>query len=145
MPNFNLSQQPQYPIVTKDTDIALTNDQIQSLFCNKDSITLCVRSSSGHPNRGGYYFCIHKIHFNLKQQKASMSMTLILTPLLISSTMLQAENLILSSSIIVKTVLIFGLIDNIHNIFRLFIFRQFIDAISLHFINCASVLLSHRY
>ena len=24
MPNFNLSQQPQYPIVTKDTDIALT-------------------------------------------------------------------------------------------------------------------------
>lgn len=50
MPNFNLSQQPQYPIVTKDTDIALTNDQIQSLFCNKDSITLCVRSSSGHPN-----------------------------------------------------------------------------------------------
>ena len=74
-----------------------------------------------------------------------MSMTLILTPLLISSTMLQAENLILSSSIIVKTVLIFGLIDNIHNIFRLFIFRQFIDAISLHFINCASILLSHRY
>lgn len=52
MPNFNLSQQPQYPIVTKDTDIALTNDQIQSLFCNEDSITLCVRSSSGHPNRG---------------------------------------------------------------------------------------------
>lgn len=148
MPNFNLSQQPQYPIVTKDTDIALTNDQIQSLFCNEDSITLCVRSSSGHPNRGGYYFCIHKNNdnsFQLETIEASMSMTLILTPLLISSTMLQAENLILSSSIIVKTVLIFGLIDNIHNIFRLFIFRQFIDAISLHFINCASILLSHRY
>lgn len=64
MPNFNLSQQPQYPIVTKDTDIALTNDQIQSLFCNEDSITLCVRSSSGHPNRGGYYFCIHKNNDN---------------------------------------------------------------------------------
>ena len=64
MPNFNLSQQPQYPIVTKDTDIALTNAQIQSLFCNKDSITLCVRSSSGHPNRGGYYFCIHKNNDN---------------------------------------------------------------------------------
>ena len=64
MPNFNLSQQPQYTIVKKDTDIALTNDQIQSLFCNKDSITLCVRSSYGHPNRGGYYFCIHKNNDN---------------------------------------------------------------------------------
>lgn len=70
MPNFNLSQQPQYPIVTKDTDIALTNDQIQSLFCNEDSITLCVRSSSGHPNRVAIisaYIKIMIIHFNLKQ------------------------------------------------------------------------------
>lgn len=69
MPNFNLSQQPQYPIVTKDTDIALTNDQIQSLFCNEDSITLCVRSSSGHPNRAiiSAYIKIMIIHFNLKQ------------------------------------------------------------------------------
>lgn len=60
MPNFDLSQQPQYPIITKDTDIALTNEQVLSLFTNSDNITLCVRSSSGHPNRGGYYFCIHK-------------------------------------------------------------------------------------
>ncbi len=64
MPNFDLSHQPQYPIVTKDTDIALTKDQIMSLFFGRDSITLCVRSSSGHPNRGGYYFCIHKINNN---------------------------------------------------------------------------------
>ena len=67
MPNFNLNQQPQYPIVTKDTDMALTNDQIISLFSDRDSITLCVRSSSGHPNRGGYYFCIHKISNHLFQ------------------------------------------------------------------------------
>ena len=45
MPNFNLSQQPQYPIVTKDTDIALTNDQIQSLFCNKDIIVSSTTDS----------------------------------------------------------------------------------------------------
>lgn len=64
MPNFDLSQQPKYPIVTKDTDIALTNDQIISLFSDRESITLCVRSSSGHPNRGGYYFCIQKINNN---------------------------------------------------------------------------------
>lgn len=60
MPNFDLSQQPQYPIVTKDTDIALNSDQILPLFKNENNITLCVRSGSGHPNRGGYYFCIHK-------------------------------------------------------------------------------------
>ncbi len=64
MPNFELNQQPQYPIVTKDTDMALTNDQVMSLFSARDRITLCVRSSSGHPNRGGYYFCIHKISNN---------------------------------------------------------------------------------
>lgn len=60
MPNFDLSQQPQYPIVTKDTDVALTNVQVNSLFSTNDSITLCVRSGSGHPNRGGYFFCINK-------------------------------------------------------------------------------------
>ena len=67
MPNFNLNQQPRYPIVTKDTDIALTNEQVISLFSDRNSITLCVRSSSGHPNRGGYYFCIHKISNHLFQ------------------------------------------------------------------------------
>ncbi len=67
MPNFNLNQQPWYPIVTKDTDIALTNEQVISLFSDRNSITLCVRSSSGHPNRGGYYFCIHKISNHLFQ------------------------------------------------------------------------------
>lgn len=60
MPNFDLSQQPQYPIITKDTDEALTSDQILSLFNYQNNITLCIRSGSGHPNRGGYYFCIHK-------------------------------------------------------------------------------------
>lgn len=66
MPNFNLSQQPQYPIVTKDTDIALTNDQIQSLFCNEDmyvpaldiQIEVAIISA---------YIKIMIIHFNLKQ------------------------------------------------------------------------------
>lgn len=67
MPNFDLNQQPQYPIVTIDTDIALTKDQILSLFTNRDSIMLCVRSSAGHPDRGGYYFCIHKTTNNLFQ------------------------------------------------------------------------------
>lgn len=60
MSKFSLKHQPQYPIVTQDTDEALTNDQVMSLFTDKDDIMLCVRSGSGALNRGGYYFCIHK-------------------------------------------------------------------------------------
>lgn len=60
MPNFNLSQQPKYPIVKIDTNEAITVEQILSLFDAAAGITLCIRSGSGHPDRGGYYFCIQK-------------------------------------------------------------------------------------
>lgn len=58
MPNFDLSRQPQYPIKTLDTDNVIPSSQIASLLSNCHQITLCVRSGNGHPNRGGYYFCI---------------------------------------------------------------------------------------
>lgn len=64
MPNFDLSNQPQYPLVTIDTDDAIENNQISSLFNNQNGVTLCVRSATGHPNRGGYFFCISKTNNN---------------------------------------------------------------------------------
>jgi hypothetical protein len=60
MPNFNLSQQPHYPIKTIDTDEPILSSQLIPLFTNDNGITLCVRSKSGHPQRGGYFFCITK-------------------------------------------------------------------------------------
>ena len=60
MPNFNLQQQPHYPIKTIDTDEVIKSTQLTSLFANDEGITLCVRSEKGHENRGGYYFCILK-------------------------------------------------------------------------------------
>ncbi len=60
MPNFDLSNQPQYPIVTIDSDNTIQDDQIENLFISTNGITLCVRSASGHPDRGGYFFCIKK-------------------------------------------------------------------------------------
>ncbi len=58
MPNFDLARQPQYPIKTLDTDKIIPPSQIASLLSDCQQITLCVRSKNGHPNRGGYYFCI---------------------------------------------------------------------------------------
>lgn len=60
MPNFDLTQQPQYPIKTLDTDNVIQSSQVASLLSEYHQITLCVRSENGHPNRGGYYFCISK-------------------------------------------------------------------------------------
>ena len=58
MPYFDLARQPQYPIKTLDTDNVISSSQISSLLSDCHQITLCVRSEHGHPNRGGYYFCI---------------------------------------------------------------------------------------
>lgn len=58
MPNYNLARQPQYPIKTLDTDNVISSSQISALLSDCHQITLCVRSEYGHPNRGGYYFCI---------------------------------------------------------------------------------------
>ena len=58
MPNFALNNQPQYPIVTLDTSVPITKEQLIDCFSREQSITLCVRSASGHENRGGYFFCL---------------------------------------------------------------------------------------
>ena len=59
MPNFDLKQQPRYPIKVIDTNSPITLDQLHNAFGGLDAITLCVRSENGHPNRGGHFFCIY--------------------------------------------------------------------------------------
>ncbi len=61
MPNYDLSNQPRYPLVTIDSDNVIQDNQIETLFSCSDGVTLCVRSYNGPSNRGGYYFCIKKI------------------------------------------------------------------------------------
>lgn len=60
MPNFSLQQQPQYPLITIDTDLPICEEQVLSILEYRTGATLCVRSSQGHPKRGGYFFCISK-------------------------------------------------------------------------------------
>lgn len=65
MPNFSLQQQPQYPIVTIDTDLPICEEQVENILEHKTGVTLCVRSSQGHPKRGGYFFAFPKTKPNL--------------------------------------------------------------------------------
>ena len=58
MSHFDLARQPKYPIKTLDTDNVISSAQITYLLSDSHQLTLCVRSENGHPNRGGYYFCI---------------------------------------------------------------------------------------
>lgn len=60
MPKFDLKQQPKYPIKVIDTDSPISQEQLNNAFGDSNAITLCVRSENGHPNRGGYFFCICK-------------------------------------------------------------------------------------
>ena len=60
MPNFSLQQQPKYPLIIIDSDSPISVEQLISAFADSDSITLCMRSSEGHPKRGGYFFCLTK-------------------------------------------------------------------------------------
>ena len=60
MPDFRLTRQPQYPIQTLDTDSPITPDQIRGLWNASPAVTLCVRSATGHKDRGGSFFCLRR-------------------------------------------------------------------------------------
>lgn len=45
-----------YPLHTIDTDLPITKKQLENIFKQYPSVSLCIRSSTGHVNRGGYYF-----------------------------------------------------------------------------------------
>jgi len=58
MPGYDLVQQPQYPVRVLDTDVPVTSDQFRGIMDGANGVTLCIRSKSGAPQRGGYFFCI---------------------------------------------------------------------------------------
>ena len=58
MPNFNLLFQPKYGVMTIDTDDPISQEQLMDILNRQNGVTLCVRSRLGHPNRGGYFFCL---------------------------------------------------------------------------------------
>lgn len=58
MPNFQLAQQPRFPLRNIDSDIPITFEQLLTSIGNEQGITLCVRSCTGAQERGGYFFCI---------------------------------------------------------------------------------------
>lgn len=58
MPNFELAEQPRFPLRTIDSDIPITLEQLLTSIGSEQGITLCVRSCSGVQDRGGYLFCI---------------------------------------------------------------------------------------
>ncbi len=58
MPNFNLINQPKYSLMTIDTDKPIKQEKLIDILNRQNGVTLCVRSHSGHPNRGGHFFCI---------------------------------------------------------------------------------------
>lgn len=60
MPNFELKNQPKYPLLTIETNEPISESKIEELLNDRQGATLCVRSNGGHEKRGGYFFCIEK-------------------------------------------------------------------------------------
>lgn len=53
-----LKKQPRYSVMTINTDAPISREQLIGILDHQNGVTLCVRSQSGHENRGGYFFCI---------------------------------------------------------------------------------------
>ena len=58
MPTFTLSQQPQFEVKTIDSDVPISLEQINNVINGAEGVTLCIRSANGHPQRGGFFFCV---------------------------------------------------------------------------------------
>ncbi len=59
MPRNIIGKSP-FPVKTIETDQPLALDDITSKLGKARGISLCVRTNSGHKNRGGYFFHIEK-------------------------------------------------------------------------------------
>ncbi len=58
--NSSLSQQPKFEPVLFDTDSPITFETLSNLLQNHTHVFICIRSHSGHQNRGGYFFFLKK-------------------------------------------------------------------------------------
>lgn len=64
MPNFDLDNQPHFSLKKNDSDNTIDLNLLHYLMEDNNDIMLCVRSADGHPNRGGYFFCISQKDVN---------------------------------------------------------------------------------
>lgn len=54
----NIIGQPPYKVRTLDTDRLINSKDINAFFLRSNSVSLCIRTESGHAERGGYFFHI---------------------------------------------------------------------------------------
>ena len=59
MPRNIIGKSP-FPVITIESDHPLTLTQITAGLQSNPSVSLCVRTTGGHGNRGGYFFHIKK-------------------------------------------------------------------------------------
>ena len=52
-----LANQPRYGIVTINTDVPISEEELYEIIRQQNGVTLCIRSLNGHPHRGGHFFC----------------------------------------------------------------------------------------
>ena len=57
----NLIGKSPFPVETLDSDELITLEQIKAALKKKQGVSLCVRSSKGPTNRGGYFFHIQPV------------------------------------------------------------------------------------
>lgn len=60
MAKKNLGKIPFPPLRIIVTDDPLTEEEVKKILAGDRSVSLCVRSVSGHAKRGGYFFHIRK-------------------------------------------------------------------------------------
>lgn len=61
MADFSLKHQPTSEIVTIDTDSPISDEELASKFCNRNSLLLLLRSEKGVDKRGGHFFNLEKV------------------------------------------------------------------------------------
>lgn len=57
---------PPFPLQTLELDRPITLDDILKKLLKSPAVSLCIRSSAGHQNRGGYFFHIEKASPNYR-------------------------------------------------------------------------------
>lgn len=68
MPKKKFEGIPFSPVVSIDTDTPIVEDQVVNIFKKyPKGVTLCIRSSEGHANRGGYFFHVLPVDDDLSK------------------------------------------------------------------------------
>lgn len=79
MPRNIIGASP-FPVQTIELDRPLTLDDILGKLRNAPGVSLCVRTASGHKNRGGYFFHIEKANSDYRILDFNKNVVATLTP-----------------------------------------------------------------